>query len=180
MNPLERPHFLAIGLTAAIAAGVLLGTSTVSAINPALFRGAVPPPREFVALDRPASPETPFYGRPVDRGDSMLIGAAVCPGCDPQSAVLAAGYSSHVPYFGSREERASIEARERRAIDHAYAARAPTGEPAPAHIGVGGPLDEEDESAVSGGVEGSSEPRAEPGRENEDDPPRATRGSSLT
>lgn len=138
MDSTRRPHLLAIALTAAVAFGILLGNSTIAAIDPAHFRSAAPPPREFAAAAVIGQPETPYYGRPAAYGDPAAMRAALCPECD-RPLVVAGTYSASVPYFGSREERAAIETAERRAIDASYAAREHLGESRRSRTGMGGP-----------------------------------------
>lgn len=148
MDPIQRPRMLAIALTAAVAIGVLLGNSTVAAIDPAHYRGAGPSSREFVAAAASGQPEMPYYGRPLAYSDPAAVRAALCPGCDGP-LVVAGSYAASVPYFGSREERAAIEASERRAIDAGYFARERSRESRQSHTGMGGPLTDEADELVA-------------------------------
>lgn len=151
---LSRRSQLALGLAGAVTLGIALGSSAVSAIDPVYFRGPPSPPRPYTAMAQAGQPETPFYGGPFHRSSPEVLQAALCPSCPPQPAASAAAPSAPVPYFGSREERAAVEAGERRAIDDAYAFRERTRESRQAHTGMGGPLIEvEDEAEADDAAE---------------------------
>ena len=163
MNAPERSRLYAAGLTAAIAVGVVLGNSTIASINPAHFASSAIRPAEGIIRDAPEP--TPLYAAQYSPEQAMLIRAAVCPGCDAASSGPAF-YSTAVPYFGSREERATVEARERRAIDDSYALRERRREERRA-LGMGGPF--EPATGVSEQAEtiGRSEPDPEASRDDD-------------
>jgi hypothetical protein len=150
MNAAYRSRLCAVGLVAASTIGVLLGNSTIAAINPAHFRGPTIHARDVVVASNQAEP-APLYMTQYSRDEAMLVRAAVCPGCDSAPGAQLFTYSTAVPYFGSREERAAADARERRAIDAAYALREQRREAARRHGGMGGPFEGD-----SGGARGEA------------------------
>ena len=125
-------HQIAIAsgaLFAGAIAGISLGNSTVSAINPNFFHGPAVHPRDRgVALDprelearrlaRQASAYNEYYS--WDEGQSAL--RLACANCRPVIN-RANAYQGVVPYFGSREEIAAEDARTRQEIDARYDAR---------------------------------------------------------
>lgn len=149
MEASSRSNLYAGCLTAAIAVGVVLGHSTVSAINPAHFRTATAPRGPGGAVQSGTPEPVPLYRAQFSREEALLVRAGVCPGCDTQFAGQGFVHAAAVPYFGSREERAAVEARERSAIDAAYAQREQRRETAREHAGVGGAFEPEtgDEAA---------------------------------
>src|SRR5688572_13493132 len=122
MDSSKRSNLYAAGLTAAVTVGILLGNSTISSINPTHFKSAAVRPQDRGEAGSAPEP-TLLYGAQYSADEAMLIRAAVCPGCDAPAQEHVPFYPAAVPYFGSREERAIAEARERRAIDDAYALR---------------------------------------------------------
>jgi len=142
MHASKRQRLYAAGLTAAIVVGVLLGNSTISSINPAHFSDAATDLRGRGAAALAQAPQpVPLYGAQYSRDEAALIRAAVCPGCDAPATSSVFFYPAAVPYFGSREERALAEVRERRAIDQAYALRERRREEGRARRGMGGPFE---------------------------------------
>lgn len=121
--------FVSAGAAALVAAifGIQLGNSTVAAIKPTFFLGPAVHPRDRgVAIDprdlearRLARLETAYgalYG--WDEGNRSLRLACIdCGGSGSRPHATVFDYDARVPYFGSREERAADEARERLAAD---------------------------------------------------------------
>jgi hypothetical protein len=120
-NPLPR---IGVALLGAIMVGVLLGNSAISAIDPVHFRGAAIHPRDRGVATDPNHLESSFpYLNVSNRSGALVLAEGLCPGCASQPRPETPFYSTPVPYFGSREERAAVERRERRAIDAAYSRR---------------------------------------------------------
>lgn len=127
-SPLTLPAMGIAGFLAVIA-GIQLGNSAVSAIDPVYFQGPALHPRdrgaalderelEAARLARRAVAYNELYG--WDEGRAARL--ADCQGCS-LTRVAAGDYSAVVPYFGSRAERRADEARERNEIDALYAQR---------------------------------------------------------
>lgn len=119
---------LGIGGVAAVMLGITLGNSAISQINPIHFQGAAVHPRDRgAALDPNAPSVIPNrYEQLYGFNEGAQARAADCVGCTfarPSLQAAAAVYAATTPYFGSREERARNEARERREIDALYQER---------------------------------------------------------
>jgi hypothetical protein len=161
MQATNRSRLCAFGFLAASTIGVLLGNSTIAAINPAHFRGPAIRARDVVAASNSAE-SAALYGTQYSRDEAILVRAAVCPGCDSASGAQPFYFSTVVPYFGSREERAAVDARERRAIDAAYALRERRREAAQRQIGMGGPFQDSGSARVEAGDSGVGGARRDP------------------
>lgn len=117
-----------IGGVAAVMFGVTLGNSAISQINPLYFQGAAVHPRDRgAALDPNAPTVIPNrYEQLYGFAQGQQARANDCVGCTfapPAMPQHAAVYAANAPYFGSREERAQDDARERNAIDALYQER---------------------------------------------------------
>jgi hypothetical protein len=113
---------------AAVIFGVSLGNSAISQINPVYFQGAAVHPRDRGAAVDPNAPTVipNRYEQLYGFAQGQQARAADCVGCTfgrPAMPVEAAVYAASAPYFGSLEERARSDARERRDIDAQYQRR---------------------------------------------------------
>lgn len=128
LNAYQLPQF---GLAAfvAVALGIHLGESTVDSIKPTFFQGPAVHPRERgAALDpreleaRRLARQAAAYSEYYSWNDGEMALRLACANCGPvvSSAYL---YNPAVPYFGSREEIATEDARMRQEIDARYEAR---------------------------------------------------------
>lgn len=116
--------FALAGGFGAMMLGVALGNSALSQINPIYFQGAALHPRDRGAAIDPNRPTvipntyTQFYGW----NQGAQARAAACPGCtfERPVALPAEVRIASATYFGSREEEARRNARERREIDDSY------------------------------------------------------------
>ncbi len=119
---------LGAGGVLAVIFGVSLGNSAISQINPFYFQGAAVHPRDRgAALDPNAPTVIPNrYEQLYGFAQGQQARAIDCVGCTfapPAMPTEARVHAAGAPYFGSREERARDDARERRAIDAIYQAR---------------------------------------------------------
>jgi hypothetical protein len=112
------------GVFGAMMLGISLGNSALSQINPIHFQGAAIHPRDRGAAIDPNRPTVipNSYEQLYGWSQGAHARAVECPGCtfDLPSALPAEVQVASVSYFGSREEQAQREARERREIDAAY------------------------------------------------------------
>ncbi|MGQ0661179.1 hypothetical protein [Sphingosinicella sp.] len=119
---------LGAGGVVAVIFGVSLGNSAISQINPLYFQGAALHPRDRgTAVDPNAPTVIPNrYEQLYGFTQGQRARAVDCVGCTfapPAMPTEAGVYAASAPYFGSREERARDEARERQAIDAGYLQR---------------------------------------------------------
>jgi len=119
---------LGAGGVLAVIFGVSLGNSAISQINPHYFQGAAVHPRDRgAALDPNAPTVIPNrYEQAYGFAQGQQARAVDCVGCvfgPPAIPVEPAVHAASAPYFGSREERARGDARERQAIDASYQQR---------------------------------------------------------
>jgi hypothetical protein len=119
---------LGVGSVVAVMFGVTLGNSAISHINPLYFQGAAVHPRDRGAAVDPNAPAVipNRYEQLYGFAQGQQARAADCVGCTfalPAIPTEAAVQAASAPYFGSREERARDQARERNAIDALYQER---------------------------------------------------------
>lgn len=120
---------LGVGGVFAVMFGVSLGNSAISQINPLYFQGAAVHPRDRGAAVDPNAPTVipNRYEQLYGFAEGAQARAVDCVGCTFERPAMPARLDVHTaaaaPYFGSREERARDEARERREIDTLYQAR---------------------------------------------------------
>lgn len=124
---MDKPYrlpIIAVCAFGAIMLGLSLGNGAVSQINPVYFQGAAVHPRDRGAAIDPNSipPAAPAYGEMYGWDEGRAARLEACEGCVVPRPEYAS-YSTPAPYFGSREERASADARALRAIDEDYARR---------------------------------------------------------
>lgn len=119
---------LGVGGVLAVVFGVTLGNSAISQINPLYFQGAAVHPRDRGAAVDPNAPTVipNRYEQLYGFNEGQQARALDCVGCTfgppamPDRAIV---HSASAPYFGSREEQARDDARDRREIDALYQAR---------------------------------------------------------
>lgn len=122
-----RGQTIAIGLAGAFGAmmlGLTLGNSALSQINPIYFQGAAIHPRDRGAAIDPNRPTVipNSYEQLYGWSQGAQARMTACPDCTfDRPAVPAEVRTASAAYFGSREETAQRETRERREIDSAYA-----------------------------------------------------------
>jgi len=125
--PLSLP-VLGVAAVMAVIAGLHLGNSAVSEINPIYFQGPAVHPRDRGAAIDEAElrarlvQSRPSYDQLYGWDDGAAARGFDCPDC---GAALQDGwiYAAAVPYFGSREERRAEDEIERREIDRRYEER---------------------------------------------------------
>lgn len=123
-NPYRLP-VIAVSAFGAIMLGLFLGNGAISQINPVYFQGAAVHPRDRGAAIDPNSipPVAPAYGAMYGFDEGRAARLEACQDCLVRPPVEYASYAAPAPYFGSREERVSADARELREIDEVYAQR---------------------------------------------------------
>lgn len=121
-----RAQTIAIGFAGAFGAmmfGVTLGNSAISQINPIHFQGAAVHPRDRGAAVDPNRPLVipNNYEQLYGWSHGVQARTAACPGCTFERPVAPTDVRvASASYFGSREEGARRDSRERREIDQAY------------------------------------------------------------
>jgi len=171
----DKPYrlpLIAVSAFGAIMLGLFLGNGAVSQINPIYFQGAAVHPRDRgAAIDpnsiAPAGPEYPLYGF----GEGRAARLEACQGCVVRPPVEYASYSAPAPYFGSREERASADARALRAIDEDYDRREQRAEVAREREAAVEPLDRYMHYPVVEEPGPRAEPSAHPEKDEEEGAP---------
>lgn len=111
LNPFTLPA-LGGSILAAVVAGIHLGQSSISLINPIYFQGPALHPRERGAAieERSLAAQPPADGQLYGWEKGRAARAADCRDCEALQARDAYAYSAEVPYFGSREELRAADA----------------------------------------------------------------------